>query len=220
MISMVYMQHLWHAQVKGQATDWKYNLKVKEQGNSCDTALFFPMDDINGATIATNWSNHRDHFTKIGLKWNGRFQVLSMHLVQTGKLIPKFENMQLKRCMFHHINEYLYFQLKNRSTWLDAPWNWNALEWCQLNATLVMHLVTPFSCVSMSINTRPILVTSRSVVKLTITNNAHQSAHHEHNSCTLSTTVEVWKWGRICLEGEGCVWTRENGIPCIKLTFS
>ena len=37
-------------------------------------------------------------------------------------------------------------------------WQWNTLEWCQLNAlqaSPVVHLVTPLSCVSLSMNTQP-----------------------------------------------------------------
>ena len=45
---------------------------------------------------------------------------------------------------------------KSRNTWLCVHWQWNTLEWCQLNAlqaSPVVHLVTPLSCVSLSMNT-------------------------------------------------------------------
>ena len=47
---------------------------------------------------------------------------------------------------------------KSRNTWLCVHWQWNTLEWCQLNAlqaSPVVHLVTPLSCVSFSMNTQP-----------------------------------------------------------------
>ena len=47
---------------------------------------------------------------------------------------------------------------KSRNTWLCVHWQWNTLEWCQLNAlqaSPVVHLVTPLSCVSLSLNTQP-----------------------------------------------------------------
>ena len=47
---------------------------------------------------------------------------------------------------------------KSRNTWLCVDWQWNTLEWCQLNAlqaSPVVHLVTPLSCVSLSMNTQP-----------------------------------------------------------------
>ena len=67
---------------------------------------------------------------------------------------------------------------KSRNTWLCVHWQWNTLEWCQLNAlqaspvvhlvtplewcqlnalqaSPVVHLVTPLSCVSLSMNTQP-----------------------------------------------------------------
>ena len=47
---------------------------------------------------------------------------------------------------------------KSRNTWLCVHWHWNTLEWCQLNAlqaSPVVHLVTPLSCVSLSMNTQP-----------------------------------------------------------------
>ena len=47
---------------------------------------------------------------------------------------------------------------KSRITWLCVHWQWNTLEWCQLNAlqaSPVVHLVTPLSCVSLSMNTQP-----------------------------------------------------------------
>ena len=46
---------------------------------------------------------------------------------------------------------------KSRNTWLCVHWQWNTLEWCQLNAlqaSPVVHLVTPLSCVSLSMNTQ------------------------------------------------------------------
>ena len=46
----------------------------------------------------------------------------------------------------------------SRNTWLCVHWQWNTLEWCQLNAlqaSPVVHLVTPLSCVSLSMNTQP-----------------------------------------------------------------
>ena len=47
---------------------------------------------------------------------------------------------------------------KSRNTWLCVHWQWNTLEWCQLNAlqaSPVVHLVTPLLCVSLSMNTQP-----------------------------------------------------------------
>ena len=47
---------------------------------------------------------------------------------------------------------------KSRNTWLCVHWQWNTLEWCQRNAlqaSPVVHLVTPLSCVSLSMNTQP-----------------------------------------------------------------
>ena len=47
---------------------------------------------------------------------------------------------------------------KSRNTWLCVHWQRNTLEWCQLNAlqaSPVVHLVTPLSCVSLSMNTQP-----------------------------------------------------------------
>ena len=47
---------------------------------------------------------------------------------------------------------------KSRNTWLCVHWQWNTLQWCQLNAlqaSPVVHLVTPLSCVSLSMNTQP-----------------------------------------------------------------
>ena len=47
---------------------------------------------------------------------------------------------------------------KSRNTWLCVHWQWNTLEWCQLNAlqaSPVVHLVTPLECVSLSMNTQP-----------------------------------------------------------------
>ena len=47
---------------------------------------------------------------------------------------------------------------KSRNTWLCVHWQWNTREWCQLNAlqaSPVVHLVTPLSCVSLSMNTQP-----------------------------------------------------------------
>ena len=47
---------------------------------------------------------------------------------------------------------------KSRNTWLCVHWQWNTLEWCQLNAlqaSPVVHLVTPLSCVWLSMNTQP-----------------------------------------------------------------
>ena len=47
---------------------------------------------------------------------------------------------------------------KSRNTWLYVHWQWNTLEWCLLNAlqaSPVVHLVTPLSCVSLSMNTQP-----------------------------------------------------------------
>ena len=47
---------------------------------------------------------------------------------------------------------------KSRNIWLCVHWQWNTLEWCQLNAlqaSPVVHLVTPLSCVSLSMNTQP-----------------------------------------------------------------
>ena len=47
---------------------------------------------------------------------------------------------------------------KSRNTWLCVHWQWNTREWCQLNALLaspVVHLVTPLSCDSLSMNTQP-----------------------------------------------------------------
>ena len=47
---------------------------------------------------------------------------------------------------------------KSRNTWLCVHWQWNTLEWCQLNARQAkpgVHLVTPLSCVSLSMNTQP-----------------------------------------------------------------
>ena len=47
---------------------------------------------------------------------------------------------------------------KSRNTWLCVHWQWNTLEWCQLNAlqaSPVVHLVTPLPCVSLSMNTQP-----------------------------------------------------------------
>ena len=47
---------------------------------------------------------------------------------------------------------------KSRNTSLCVHWQWNTLEWCQLNAlqaSPVVHLVTPLSCVSLSMNTQP-----------------------------------------------------------------
>ena len=41
---------------------------------------------------------------------------------------------------------------KSRNTWLCVHWQWDILEWCQLNAlqaSPVVHLVTPLSCVSL-----------------------------------------------------------------------
>ena len=46
---------------------------------------------------------------------------------------------------------------KSRDTWLCVHWQWNTLEWCQLNAlqaSPVVHLVTPLSCVPLSMNTQ------------------------------------------------------------------
>ena len=47
---------------------------------------------------------------------------------------------------------------KSRNTWLCVHWQWNTLGWCQLNAlqaSPVVYLVTPLSCVSLSMNTQP-----------------------------------------------------------------
>ena len=47
---------------------------------------------------------------------------------------------------------------KIRNTWLGVHWQWNTLDWCQLNAlqaSPVVHFVTPLSCVSLSMNTQP-----------------------------------------------------------------
>ena len=47
---------------------------------------------------------------------------------------------------------------KSRNTWLCVHCQWNTLEWCQLNAlqaSPVVHLMTPLSCVSLSMNTQP-----------------------------------------------------------------
>ena len=47
---------------------------------------------------------------------------------------------------------------KSRNTWLCVHWQWNTLEWSQLNAlqaSPVVHLVSPLLCVSLSMNTQP-----------------------------------------------------------------
>ena len=47
---------------------------------------------------------------------------------------------------------------QSRNTWLCVHWQWNTGEWWQLNAlqaSPVVHLVTPPSCVSLSMNTQP-----------------------------------------------------------------
>ena len=47
---------------------------------------------------------------------------------------------------------------KSWNTWLCVHWQWNTLEWCQLNApqaSPVVHLVIPLECVSLSMNTQP-----------------------------------------------------------------
>ena len=59
---------------------------------------------------------------------------------------------------------------KSRNTWLCVHWQWNTLEWCQLNAlqaSPVMHLVTPLSCVSLSMNTQPSVPAISTVLALT-----------------------------------------------------
>ena len=60
---------------------------------------------------------------------------------------------------------------KSRNTWLCVHWQWNTLEWCQLNAlqaSPVVHLVTPLSCVSLSMNTQPSVPTIISRYKVQI----------------------------------------------------
>ena len=55
---------------------------------------------------------------------------------------------------------------KSRNTCLCVHWQWNTLEWCQLNAlqaSPVVHSVTPLSCVSLSMNTQPSVPTIQSI---------------------------------------------------------
>ena len=61
------------------------------------------------------------------------------------------------------------------NTWLCVHWQWNTLEWCQLNAPQAspdVDLVTPLSCVSLSMNTQPSVPTIFSGLGVEI------SSHH------------------------------------------
>ena len=82
-------------------------------------------------------------------------------LIQTAELIQNFE-MKPDTYFIIQTNILFTFQIsmcdKSRNTWLCVHWQWNTLEWCQLNAlqaSPVVHLVTPLSCVSLSMNTQP-----------------------------------------------------------------
>ena len=69
---------------------------------------------------------------------------------------------------------------KSRNTWLCVHWQWNTLEWCQLNAlqaSPVVHLVTPLSCVSFSMNTQPSVPAIRTCRKLVMVGRTDQRTH-------------------------------------------
>ena len=74
---------------------------------------------------------------------------------------------------------------KSRNTWLCVHWQWNTLEWCQLNAlqaSPVVHLMTPLSCVSLSMNTQPSVPTICTIIKY--------HAHTQHCFSSDSYCVE------------------------------
>ena len=78
---------------------------------------------------------------------------------------------------------------KSRNTWLCVHWQWNTLEWCQLNglqASPVVHLVTPPSCVSLSMNTQPSIPIAGTLGCVFIDNETHESG------VTKCTTGEAW----------------------------
>ena len=106
--------------------------------------------------------NHSDHLITIGHQQKPIVPSSFVNPLDTNCKI----NSQLSnetRHIFHHIMNILFaFQIsmcdKSRNTWLCVHWQWNTLEWCQLNAlqaSPVVHLVTPLSCVSLSMNTQP-----------------------------------------------------------------
>ena len=79
---------------------------------------------------------------------------------------------------------------KSRNTWLCVHWQWNTLEWCQLNAlqaSPVVHLVTPLSCASLSMNTQPSVPTI-------------QYGHLPSNSQIRRPVAHLWRrgMGRLC----------------------
>ena len=101
---------------------------------------------------------------------------------------------------------------KSRNTWLCVHWQWNTLEWCQLNAlqaSPVVHLVTPLSCVSLSMNTQPSVPAIRAHASRVYSfnfNDIHVSNICFNDAClhTLSTIISTWSklseiYFRICL---------------------
>ena len=97
---------------------------------------------------------------------------------------------------------------KSRNTWLCVHGQWNTLEWCQLNAlqaSPVVHLVTPLSCVSLSMNTQP----SVPAIKATTTK-AHRSLNllrRNLSGCSCETKDKAYNtMVRPILEYAGAVW--------------
>ena len=138
-----------NAQVKGQQLLWH-------------SFVYLNVCHHNGATIATIVATIVTTSKQLGTNSNRLFrQVSSIHLIQTAKLIPNFQ-MKPDTYFITQMNILFAFQIsmcdKSRNTWLCVHWQWNTPEWCQLNAlqaSPVVHLVTPLSCVSLSMNTQP-----------------------------------------------------------------
>ena len=112
--------------------------------------------------MTSQWCNHSDHCCNHSAHF--------ITIVSSSFINPLDKNCKINsqlsnetRHIFHHINEYTFCILismydKSRNTWLCVHWQWNTLEWCQLNAlqaSHVVHLVTPLSCVSLPMNTQP-----------------------------------------------------------------
>ena len=84
---------------------------------------------------------------------------------------------------------------KSRNTWLCVHWQWNTLEWCQLNArqaSPVVHLVTPLSCVSLSMNTQPSVPAIYPCTCFCPSNDGVQFQH----------TIVQHKWSNPCANGK------------------
>ena len=97
---------------------------------------------------------------------------------------------------------------KSRNTWLCVHWQWNTLEWCQLNAlqaSPVVHLVTPLSCVSLSMNTQPsvpaiffLIQTCRTHCMCAACRSSESSPSVWSLSISISSTAQHWDSSPTC----------------------